>query len=70
VIEKLIQVVFPRQPLSDFSVDSTTLNYAKRLARIAPPQVDSEAGEAQEQMFATTEPGKYYGHGDFIQREA
>ena len=68
MLNRALEIVFPRQPLSDFCVDHTSTQYAERLERIAPPDVDSEAGRAQVQMFATTEPGVYLGHGDFVQR--
>jgi len=68
MFNRVLEIVFPRQPLSDFRVDHTSVEYAGRLARTALPEVDSEAGSAQVQMFATTEPGRYLGHGDFVQR--
>ena len=69
MLNRALEIMFPRQPLSDFCVDHTSTQYAERLERIAPPDVDSEAGRAQVQMFTTTETGRYLGHGDFVQKE-
>lgn len=69
-MKRILSFVFPMIGVNEMYVtDPSTMCYANRLARIAPPEVESESGTAVQMALIASE-GRYYSTGRKIIRTA
>jgi len=67
MLDKILQLLFPKEVIT-IPVDHmpVTLNYYKRMARLQPEEVESEAYGPYPMMFVADSernPGRYVGNG-------